>query len=188
MLEKRKQLLRHCLKDADPGVRQAAAASLETLESAMELPAILASLKSGGRGEKVKALFALERIQSQKVFAPLLAALKVGDEDLRSAAIQVLARKRNPKVLGNLARCLKDRHPAVRVHAAEALGEFHDPRLVPYLGALVTAADSELVKAAVRSLAKIGAAEAEGLIAPLLDHQDAQVRLEAARALGSLEI
>ncbi|MEJ2200506.1 MAG: HEAT repeat domain-containing protein [Desulfuromonadaceae bacterium] len=163
MLDKRKQALRERLKDPDENVRQAAARALEDLESAMDLEKLLEILKMGTRGQKVKALFALERINTPEVFPPLLAALTFPDEDIRATAIQVLG-------------------------AAEAVGAFSDARLIPYLVGLLTEQDAELVKSAIRSLGTIGRKDAEAPLLEMLNHAQASIRLEAALALGKLEL
>jgi HEAT repeat protein len=188
MLDERRQLLKGALSDPDEGVRFAAAAALEHLESVLSLEQILSSLNSENRGIRIRAIYALERVDSPKVFPPLLSALKDSDADVRSAAVQVLGKKKNPKILGGLVRHLKDPHPAVRVHTAEALGNFSDRRLVPYLGALVTAKDAELVLGAVRSLGAIGAPEAEKYLIPLVKDPRPAVRREAVGALGILSL
>jgi HEAT repeat protein len=188
MLEERRQLLKEALGDSDEGVRLAAAAALENLESVLSLEQILSALNSENRGIRIRAIYALERVNSPKVFPPLQSALKNPDADVRSAAVQVLGKKKNPKILGSLVRHLKDPHPAVRVHTAEALGNFSDRRLVPYLGAMVAAKDAELVLGAVRSLGAIGAPEAEKYLIPLVKDPRPAVRREAVGALGILSL
>jgi HEAT repeat protein len=76
----------------------------------------------------------------------------------------------------------------VRVHAAAALANFADPRLVPYLVAVLSEADAELVTAAVRALGTIGAAAAEPNLLSLLGDPRPAVRRAAADALGQLPL
>jgi HEAT repeat protein len=74
------------------------------------------------------------------------------------------------------------------VHAAEALANFADSRLVPYLVAVLAAADAELVISAVRTLGTLGAATAEPHLLPLLSDHRPAVRRAAAEALGQLQL
>jgi HEAT repeat protein len=169
-------------------VRLAAAEALEKLEAIMDIEHILGLLKDGGRGGRVRALYALEKVNSPRAFPPLRAALKSPDPDIRGVAVQMLGKKKNPKTLEHLVRHLRDPHPAVRVHAAEALGYFSDRRLVPYLAAVLVEGEANLVIGAIRSLAAIGAPDAEKSLLPLLDDPRPAVRREAARAIGELEV
>jgi len=187
-LEKRRNLLVQLLNDPDESVRHAAAEALERLESCQELNQILENLRSDKRGLKVKAVFALEKMNRPEAFPPLIELLKDPDPDIRSSAVQVLGAKAHPKSLNSLVRHLKDPAPAVRVHTAEALGKFKDARLVPYLSAVLTDEDEQLVISAIRSLAEINVAEAVGPIANLAKDRRAVVRRVAAEALGRLPL
>ena len=92
------------------------------------------------------------------------------------------------KTLPALVKHLKDPAAAVRVHTAEALGNFSDRRLIPYLAAVLSADDAELVVSAISSLGAIGAAEAEPHLLPLLRDSRSAIRQAAAEALGRLHL
>jgi HEAT repeat protein len=71
-LENRRTLLVGLLGDTDAGVRAAAAAALEQLESLQELGTLIAALKAEKRGVRIKAIFAMEKIASPEVFPHLI--------------------------------------------------------------------------------------------------------------------
>lgn len=97
MLKKRKEALVEALSDAESGVREAAAAALEKLESVQGLDAIARVLKNGSRDQQIRAIYALEKVASPKAFSPLVAALSAEEADVRGAALQVLGKKRMSK-------------------------------------------------------------------------------------------
>ena len=187
-LEKRRNLLIELLNDSEEGVRTAAAAALEKLESFQDMDKIVSDLKSDKRGDRVKAILAMGYIKSADVFPHLINLLKDPDADIRGAAIQVLGAKAHPKSLNNLVKHLKDPSPAVRVHTAEALGHFNDVRLAPYLVSLLGSDDDQLVASAARSLGKIGAPDSAEALAKLTKDSRASVRIAAVEALSELPI
>jgi HEAT repeat protein len=85
-------------------------------------------------------------------------------------------------------RHLKDPHPAVRVHAACALGNYSDRRLVPFLAAVLSSDDEELVVAALESLGRIASADAESVVLKHVQDERLRVRRAAVKALGCLGV
>ena len=61
-------------------------------------------------------------------------------------------------------------------------------RLVPYLASTLGDTDPEVVKSAARTLATLGAKEAEGALIKLMQSSRPDLRREAVLALGKLEI
>lgn len=181
----RKQALRRALSDADAGVRQAAAGSLDALEAREDLEALLTQLKSADRGRQIAAVYALERIHSPKIFLPLLEALKSRDPDLRAAVVRILGGKRHPKTLGPLVKALPDPEPGVQVEIIRALAGFADRRIPACLEPLLDKTE-EVALAAVETLGTLGFAECEaGLLKALTDRRP-RIRRAAAAALGQL--
>jgi HEAT repeat protein len=184
--DKQREVLLQALHDTDVEVRRAASESLELLQACADISALEQALQSPERRARVAAVYTLERIHTPQAGTMLRELLEDQDPDVRAVAVQALGARQDTNALGALVRCLKDPCPAVAVHAARALAQFRDKRLVPYLSAMCSAQNSELVCACLEALGCIGDLRAVEVGTKAATHPDARVRLSAVRLLGNL--
>lgn len=186
MRSSRREVLLAALKDSDNGVRKVAAESLELLERYEGLGRLEQVLVSGLLQDRVAAVYVLESLNCAASNALLMVALKDDDDDVRAVAIQISGTRRLPEALPLLVQCLKVESASVAVYAAGALGQYNDERLVPYLQAICSQADTELLCASLEALGQLGFIQAEDCVCGYIDDPRAEVRVAAVKALGLL--
>ena len=123
---------------------------------------------------------------------PLIAALSSSLPEIRRAAIEALIKIGDPRALPAMKEALADPDMDVRRAAAEALARGHlAPRgaRLAALAVLVEDPSSTVRRNAIRSLAKIGSADADavGMLVGRLKDADSHVRHSAAVALRSTD-
>jgi HEAT repeat protein len=186
MMSKRKELLISMLKDADPEVVAAAAASLERLDGLQSLDGLLEQLKKGGIPEKVRAIYALGAIGGEKVLKPLVYCASRPEEDLKAAAIDVLGLLVQHSSLPVLLERLKDDNSGIRAKAIRALCNFGEKSLAPHLLPFLDSNDGLTDVEALLALAKIGDTSLEDRFMQLASSPVAATRIAAVTALGIL--
>lgn len=183
----RRDVLQAALKDHDPTVQHAAAEALDLLDRYYGLGALEQTLVSGTRQEKISAIYVLESLNCTASNALLLMALNDTDADVQAVAVQIVGGKRLPEALPVLVQCLKSEAVTVAVYAAEALGTYADKRLVPYLQAICSRSNDELLCAALMALGRLGFVQSESFLCGYVHDLRPEVRCAAIRALGSLQ-
>lgn len=187
MESSRREVLQAALKDQNKAVQQAAAEALDLLDRYYGLGSIEEKLVSGSRQDRIAAIYVLDSLDCSVSNALLMMALNDNDTDVQTVAVQVVGGKHLPEALPVLVQCLKSEAITVAVYAAEALGGYADERLVPYLQAICSRPDEELLCAALAALGKLGFVKSEGFICGYVHDLRSQVRCSAVRALGQLQ-
>ena len=186
MQDRQREILLRALNDDDAKVRQAASAALEHLEAAADVSVLQRVVQGSDRRQRVAAVYTLERIKTPETGAILRELLQDQDPDVRAVAVQAVGTRQDKSALAALVRCLKDSSPAVAVHAARALAHFKDKRLVPYLQAMCSSDNTELVCTCLDTLGEIGDLSGVAAGVDAAAHPSAEVRLSAVRMLGRL--
>ncbi|RME95619.1 MAG: hypothetical protein D6766_02820 [Verrucomicrobia bacterium] len=119
-----------CLKDADPGVRLAAARTLAVIGQQKQLPALLQRLPRANDDAEAQALLAALGQVARRVGPPAMAtlapALTDSPADLRARLLGVLPGVGGHDALAAVREALKDDSPAVRGAAVRALSAWPD--------------------------------------------------------------
>jgi eukaryotic-like serine/threonine-protein kinase len=180
--------LRHLvevLKSESDFARRAAVEVLNEIGDEKSIKDLLTALGDDDWWVRARATDALARIGGPRVINAVLNLINDKDESVRRAAVEILNTTKDERAVQHLIKATTDEDWWVRERAADALGEIGNVEAVPALIRMLSD-DPRSIPAAVRALAKVGGAEALPHIKPLLDHKDAQVRVEAINALGEM--
>lgn len=189
MIRARIDSLRPLLKDPVPGVRTAAAESIEKLEAASSVDEILATLKTGDMGARIGAIFALGEIGGEKLLPPLLYCARRPEVDIRSAAVTVLGKLALPAALPVLVELLDDEDSTVQGHVIAALRNFQLTTVIlDKLRTFLNASDGLLEAEAATTLAALKDIYSLGQIQELLTSRHASTRQAAATALSCIPV
>ena len=189
MIRSRIDSLRPLLKDPVPGVRTAAAESIEKLEATSSVDEILATLKTGDMGARIGAIFALGEIGGEKLLPPLLYCARRPEVDIRSAAVAVLGKLAFPAALPVLVELLDDENTTVQGHVIAALRNFTlTTSILNKLRTFLSASDGLLEAEAATTLAALKDLYSLGQIQELLTSHHASTRQAAATALSCMPV
>lgn len=181
--------LRPMLKDPVPGVRIAAAESIEKLEAISSVTGIIATLKNGDMGARVGAIYALGEIGGEKVLPPLVYCARRPEADIRSAAAAALGRLALPAALPILVELLDDENPSVQGRAIAALRNFPaTPEVFSKLRPFLSASDGVLEAEAALTLAELNDQYSLGQMRELLTSHHASTRQAAAAAFSVIPL
>jgi HEAT repeat protein len=129
-------------------------------------------------------LAALDALPDDAAREPaILRALEDESPAVRERAIRLAARYVEPGVLGAM---VADGADAVRRNAALAALECQGPYALPYLQAMLSLADEDVVMFALQILARIGDPAAAPAVLPLIRHPQLNIAQSAIEALGRL--
>jgi hypothetical protein len=176
---------------ADPRKAKAVSAEVGKLVDAHRAE-LLSALKDGAALERALAATVLHlgTGEKDKVAAALAAALKDQDADVRRGAAAGLAQMKVPATAPAMAAALEDLDETVRALAAGALGELKAAEAKPALAKALADESWKVRLAACRALAaladKDSSLEIAGRIKPLLEDENAYVRMAAAAAVQKL--
>ena len=127
-------------------------------------------------------LAALDALPDDAAREPaILRALEDESPAVRERAIRLAARYVEPGVLGAM---VADGADAVRRNAALAALEYQGPYALPYLQAMLSLADEDVVMFALQILARIGDPAAAAAVLPLIRHPQLNIAQSAIEALG----
>jgi HEAT repeat protein len=182
----------HALDDPAPAVRAAAAAALEKQGAAARTagPPLLARLADPDENVRLRAADALVSIgPSPEWLAPLQTLLAHEAGSVRAAAARVVAAMgpAAADAVDSLVAALEPPDEAVAAEVAQALGRI-GPLARPGAPALVVIA-ARPGAARLRAIEALGLIRAEAAVTPLcgaLADSSAEVRWQAARALGRI--
>ncbi len=162
------------LKDADPAVRQKAAAALGQSKSSRAVGPLIAALNDTDPSVQDCAAIALGRIKDPRAVQPLNAALSdaVKNNQPTKDAYGVFSYDD-----------LQARRLDFAKQAADALGDLGTPALEDLMAAF---RDKQSSGYAVSGLVKMGSPAVDALVAAMKD-PDADVRWQAANALGDIK-
>ncbi|HEX8556771.1 MAG TPA: HEAT repeat domain-containing protein [Pyrinomonadaceae bacterium] len=178
-------LLERC-RDEDERVRRAAVEHLPFLEDERATPALARALRHETPKVRAAAAGAMALAEGPEVSARLMEALADEDAWVRHFAARSLGRRKaveSADALAVLARDDKSNH--VRIAAVEALGHVGGEGAARVVAPLVKSGEPDLVRAAVAALGRIRRPDAQPPLFEALHSPDAEVRAEAAGALGA---
>jgi len=112
---------------------------------------------------------------------PVIDLLHDPDPDIRSGAIAVAAGFEDVRIVPSAIELLKDPDWWIRLSAADTLGRMKDPRAVEPL--VATLADSDVKRAAIEALGRIGDIRALPALGRMLSDASPDVRIEVMQAL-----
>lgn len=188
-IRERIALLRPLLKDAAPGVRNAAAEAIEKLEGLISAEEILHTLKTGDTGARIGAIYALGEIGGAKVLPALMYCAGRPEVDIRSAAVEVLGRLGLAASLQALVERLDDQNSAVQARAIAALRNFTvSADILKTLRTFLASDDGTLEAEAALTLATLNDTASINSIIPLLSSRFASTRQAAASAISIMPL
>jgi len=171
------------LADADPEVRQAAAAALASLGRTTSRAAV-EMLQSDDLQTALAAADALASAGSE-VFDELLGTAKSERTAPRAGACRALGSTGDERAGPHLVARLKDSEAVVRAEAAVALGRLAWVRATPHLLGALDDADPAVSRAAIGALRQLGQPAVEALLARLVE-PDGRVRESVVQALAGI--
>lgn len=176
------------LKDADAGVREAAAESLGRLGDTRAVDGLLAAASDSEVRVRAAAVEALAALEDPRAIPVLTKALKDANVAVRRAAAEALASMdEEPQTVEPLVSALSDSDVHVRLAAVQGLAARKDKRALSALGGLAKDSSPEVRAAAVSALGELQDPAAVPALTAALKDENQQVREMAVRGLGNLE-
>jgi eukaryotic-like serine/threonine-protein kinase len=173
------------LKSESDFARRAAVEVLNEIGDQESIKDLLSALGDDDWWVRVRATDALARIGGPRVINAVLALISDKDESVRRCAVEVLNATKDERAVQHLIKATEDPDWWVRDRSADALGEIGDPRAVPAIVKMLTG-EPRSVPAAVRALAKLAGERSIPHLKSLLEHKDAQIRVEVMNALADV--
>ena len=174
------------VSDEDVNARRGAVAVLNGLKDPRSAATLIQALKDGDWWVREAATEALSDLGGGKISAMIMELLRDPDEGVRRSAVEFYCRVRDPAAFDPLLALLADPDWWTREKAIIALGLIQDPRAIEPIGKL--AGDREVVWSIPKALATIGGEAILKPLAPLLGHAQKQVRMEALRAVATVDV
>jgi HEAT repeat protein len=176
------------LKDADPGVRQAAAESLGRIGDARALEPLSGLLGDANVEVRKSAVEALGNLEDPKAIPALTRAAGDANPAVRHEAAEALISFDEPAAGEPLIKLLGDSDLRVRLTALEGLSQRGDRRALGPLAKLVKDPNVEVRARAVRALARYKDPSAQDGLVTALKDEHPEVRVAAAAGLSELEL
>jgi serine/threonine-protein kinase len=173
------------LKSESDFARRAAVEVLNEIGDQASIKDLLSALGDDDWWVRARATDALARIGGPRVIDAVLGLINDKDESVRRSAVEILNTTKDERAVQHLIKATTDADWWVRERSADALGEIGDVRAVPALIKMLSGEPRSL-PAAVRALSKVAGKDALGHLKPLLEHKDAQVRVEVMGALAEI--
>jgi HEAT repeat protein len=173
------------LRDPDRGLRRAAAESLGAVASPQAVPPLLWALEDEHWSVRSAAAAALGRIGSDKATTALLTRLDDDDPTVRRAAAVALGEIGDPRGAARLTAALRE--PELETTALEALRRMGRAAL-PELERAFAGASAAVRRQLVDLLARLEDPRVERLLLAALADPSAEVRADAAFALGDARV
>jgi HEAT repeat protein/cyclophilin family peptidyl-prolyl cis-trans isomerase len=148
---------------------------------------LLAFLSYAEPPYRIIAILENERKLEAAPDVKLSSFFKSKDESIRSRATLAAGRIGNPSIIPALQPLVKDSSVSVREEVAFALGQIRSRKGLPLAIALLKDSDQNVQRLAVEALGKIGALESVSNIVPFLDHDQFEIREQAALALALIK-
>ena len=134
-------------------------------------------------------LFALGEIGDERVIHPLVYCASRPELDIRAAAVEVLGRIANTATLPLLLERLADENTAIKAKAVKALANYPaSPDIIERLVPFLKEDDGMLEAEAAIVLGKLGTADIDEKLIPLLSSKHSSTRQAAAHALSVLPL
>jgi serine/threonine-protein kinase len=173
------------LKSESDFARRAAVEVFNEIGDQESIKDLLSALGDDDWWVRARATDALARIGGPRVTTAVLALISDKDESVRRCAVEVLNATKDERAVQHLIKATEDPDWWVRDRSADALGEIGDARAVPALVKMLTG-EPRSVPAAVRALAKLAGERSIPHLKSLLEHKDAQVRVDVINALADV--
>jgi HEAT repeat protein len=183
------ELLTRCLLADEPSVRSAALEALAEIGDSAAADAIAFLLADEELEVRLAAVRALGRLRTDDQATPVIGRLiglaqKTDDRELLVVAVQAIGESNDPRVLTVLRPLVEASEPSVAVAAVEAVSHLDDARRVEVLILGLCHLDADVVKTAMRMLAKETDARVDTCLGECLEHEDWGIRRLAADLLG----
>lgn len=175
-------------QETEPGVRRALVEALGSAGGAAAVEQLVPFLAVQDETLHFAAVRALGQTRAAEALPPLLAALADARPEIQAAALHALGELGDPRAAEPVAARLEATDPDIRRTAAAALRTLAPPRALAYLERALGDPAWSVRLAAVRTLARIGAARAAPRLRELAEHDaDPLVRDAAREAVARLE-
>jgi len=182
-------------KIGQPAVKPLIAASIDadtsealTLIGSPAVEPLIDALKHKNYAVRMNAAKALCRISDKRAVGPLIIALKTPDSSVRKEAVEALGKFGSKSAVEPIIFALSDDDKIVRQRAAVALGMIGDQRAVePLISAAFNDTDSIVKKSSDIALLKLKDQRALDVYINILDSDNSEMRLRAAKILFDLK-
>ena len=183
-IRKRLAQIRESLAHADENTKLLSVTLLEPLGQ-HALPDLAGLARENGPEVKIAALRALGRIRSARALPVILPLVADPNPEIRRAVTEALGDIRDPSAIPTLIRCFLDQSLSVRSEAIRALSGMGSTAMRPVIEATEDR-EPQIRSAALETLGKFPDPVVLNPLVIGLSDTDAQVRLTAAKVLGSL--
>jgi len=177
------QALAPLVSDTDDDVRKAAVEALGATRKPAAVPLLLPALEDPNETIREQAVWSLRRLRVPSAVDAIIPLLRDPSVEVRSVAADTLGGFCDPRAVEPLIETCRDQDQWVRVDAVRALGLIGGERALEALIDMAADAKSELGEIA-SALGYTRDSRAVEPLAHLLVNDDAQVRVNAAEALG----
>ena len=133
-----------------------------------------------------RALVALAEIFADKVLPDAIRYAKDPKPPMRAAAVEAIGMIGSAKGDSVVIAALNDKAPTVRHQAVLALARLRKAKAWPLIKPLLKDRDVKMIRHVAQALVNIPTVESRKTLIALLTHPDADVRLQAARAMRVL--
>ena len=183
------QTIRHLvpvLGSENEYARRAAVEVLNEIGDIKSVKFLVAAIKDADWWVRSRAGDALGKIGGPKVIDAVLELARDQDEDVRRTAIEILNQTKDERAVAQLIEATRDKDWWVSERAVDALAEIGSDKALPRLLEMLQTAPAKALPVIVRALGKVGSAAHIGLVMPLLNRSEKEIRVEAIAALAKL--
>jgi eukaryotic-like serine/threonine-protein kinase len=166
--------------------RRAAVEVLNEIGDIKSVKFLIAAIKDADWWVRSRAGDALGKIGGPKVIDSVLELARDKDEDVRRTAIEILNQTKDERAVAQLIEATRDKDWWVSERAVDALAEIGSAKAVPRLVEMLKSAPPKSLPVIVRAVGKLGSAAHVGLVTPLLNRSEKEIRVEAIGALARL--
>ncbi len=128
----------------------------------------------------------LVNYQNLNIFEPLVKLLDDPSDIIRRMAVETLGRLQDPRAYKHVLNCLKDDDWWVRERAIEAIGNIAKEKAIPIISPFLKDADMKWVT--LEALARIKDTKVVEQIIPLVEDEDADIRMQVLTMLKEYRI
>ncbi|HMI94051.1 MAG TPA: HEAT repeat domain-containing protein [Polyangiales bacterium] len=179
-------LLGH-LDDNSAPVRRAIVGALGQLGERRAVVPLIGKIQDTEPSVRSAVARALGELGDARAMSALVLALRDNDESVRSAALEALAELSDPGATLSVAAVLeRDTSPVVKIAAVQALARIGSNEALAALVRALGSSEPDIVEAAQRSLAGLGARAAPVLVECVRAGSSAEVSDRCAAVLGSV--
>ncbi len=183
------QTVRHLvpvLGNENEYARRAAVEVLNEIGDVNSVKFLIAAIKDADWWVRSRAGDALGKIGGPKVIDSVLQLARDQDEDVRRTAIEILNQTKDERAIVQLIEATRDKDWWVSERAVDALAEIGSDKALPRILEMLKTSPAKAMPVVVRAVGKLGSAAHVGLITPLLNRDEKEIRVEAIAALAKL--